>query len=121
LQDCEIEEMAGILTLRKVAKYLFHTRTTFFEFRLSRGGEIFHFRAETALEEESAIFSKNERHNHNRTGDITGVPSSFGYQVFQSKKISTFLSANGRETLPSHIITHSLHTTNGLITMFVPL
>jgi len=65
LQDCELDERAGILTLAdKLRNFCFvqglysdRIQTTV----RSRNHSKFDYIAETALEEESAIFSKNER------------------------------------------------------------
>jgi len=68
LQDCEQDERAGVLTLADkvrnicLVQWLYSDRIQ--TIVRSRNHSSFDDIAETALEEESAIFSKNERYNN---------------------------------------------------------
>lgn len=72
LQDCEQDEAAGILTLADKLRNICFVQGLYSD-RIqtivrSRNHSSFDEIAETALEEESAIFSKNERYKSNKTG-----------------------------------------------------
>ena len=68
LQDCEADERAGILTLADKLRNICFVQGLYSD-RIqtivrSRNHSTFDEIAETALEEESAIFSKTERHKN---------------------------------------------------------
>jgi type I site-specific restriction endonuclease len=72
LQDCEQDEAAGILTLADKLRNICFVQGLYSD-RIqtivrSRNHSSFDEIAETALEEESALFSKNERYKNNKTG-----------------------------------------------------
>ena len=71
LQDCEQDERAGILTLADKLRNICFVQGLYSD-RIqtivrSRNHSSFDEIAETALEEESAIFSKNERYKHSNS------------------------------------------------------
>ena len=91
MQDCEQDERAGILTLADKLRnicfvqglYSDRIKTTVMSWNHSSIDDI----AETALEEESAIFSKNERYknsnaaspkctNCNKLGQLARLPGA---------------------------------------------
>ena len=64
LQDCEQDERTGILTLADKLRNICFVEGLYFDNKIVRSGNYPSFDdiAETALEEEIAIFSKNERY-----------------------------------------------------------